>query len=111
MKRINFTKKQREYLTDQIDIVLDTHHDDYINGLLCKEVSDFLEYPYTIAIKEKNLDTLRTKLEDINGSEYSEIEIKLLLDRIDLTQMALDDDNECRGFKTSLTLTQKKLEN
>jgi ADP-ribose pyrophosphatase YjhB (NUDIX family) len=107
---INFSHNQREYLSDQVDIIrdsYDSYYDD--NGVLDKESADDLEYPYTLQKNKNDLEILKSKIENKEGSYFSKIERDILLDRIGRTYDTLEDANFAR-YKVSLTNAMKKLE-
>jgi hypothetical protein len=108
---IKFTENQIDYLADQVDIMIETYYNDYDdNGILDEAEADYLQYPETICKNRNDLENLKLKILNRQGSSYTKIEKDILLSRIDMTLDALYNDNEVAGGKRSLISAQKKLQ-
>ena len=108
---IKFTENQIDYLADQVDIMIETYYNDYDdNGILDEQEADYLEYPETICKNRNDLENLKDKIQNREGSSYTKIEKDILIARIDMTLDAMYSDNEVAGGKRSLISAQKKLQ-
>jgi hypothetical protein len=108
---IKFTENQIDYLADQVDIMIETYDNDYDdNGILDEAEADYLQYPETICKDRNDLENLKLKILNRQGSSYTKIEKDVLISRIDMTLDALYNDSEVAGGKRSLISAQKRLQ-
>ena len=108
---IKFTENQIDYLADQVDVMIETYDNDYDdNGILDEAEADYLKYPETICKDRNDLENLKLKILNKQGSSYTKIEKDVLISRIDMTLDALYNDSEVAGGKRSLISAQKKLQ-
>jgi hypothetical protein len=106
---IKFTPKIIDYLSDQVQIQIDTYDDDYDDdGILDEGIEE--EYPFTLAKNRNDLENLQSKLQNSKGSSYSKIEKDFLIARIEMTLDAMYDDSEMVSERRALINAQKKLQ-